>query len=131
MESSGNINGDGLGLESKPNVIEVATADDVETTKTPAVGVDGTLSEDENSRLRSLAAEVVDQDELERNIGRQVSMSSTLFNCTKLYRLTLRVRRINCSLGRRMKEMRSASKRPRPTKRMWIIPQRVSIALRH
>ena len=41
-----------------------------------AAWIDKSPSEDEASRLRSLAAEVVDQDELERNIARQVSMGN-------------------------------------------------------
>lgn len=43
-------------------------------------------SDDEASRLRNLAAEVVDQDELERNIGRQVSR---YFSCSKQARTVL------------------------------------------
>ncbi|MCJ1431087.1 hypothetical protein MMC27_000437 [Xylographa pallens] len=71
MESSMDIDGDGLGSESKSNGVEVAATHEIDATGVPVVGNNGSLSDDETSRLRSLAAEVVDQDELERNIGRQ------------------------------------------------------------
>ena len=76
------IDGDRLGSESKLNDVEVNIASEVDITETPAASNYGGFGDDETSRLRSLAAEVVDQDELERNIGRQVSMSSIFVNPT-------------------------------------------------
>ncbi|MCJ1390504.1 hypothetical protein MMC18_003364 [Xylographa bjoerkii] len=77
MESSIDIDGDGLGSKSKPNDVGDAAADEVDTTEKSAVGNNGSLSDDETSRLRRLAAEVVDQDELERTIGRQADQLLT------------------------------------------------------
>ncbi|MCJ1281296.1 hypothetical protein MMC26_000614 [Xylographa opegraphella] len=77
MASSMDIDGDGLGSESKSNNAEVTAVDDIDTTRTPVAGKDETPSDDEAGRLRSLAAEVVDQDELERNIGRQADQLLT------------------------------------------------------
>ncbi|MCJ1383407.1 hypothetical protein MMC17_006521 [Xylographa soralifera] len=71
------IDGDGLGSESKHNGIGIAAADEIDDTQTPVASNNESLSDDETSRLRSLAAEVVDQDELERNIGRQADQLLT------------------------------------------------------
>ena len=82
------VDGAGLGSETKPDGVEVAAAHEIDTIGVSVAGNNESLSDDETNRLRNLAAEVVDQDELERNIGRQVSMSSILLNYADSNRLT-------------------------------------------
>ncbi|MCJ1472734.1 hypothetical protein MMC13_001383 [Lambiella insularis] len=71
MELTGERDGGTVGPQ---DVFQQATSGETEKIET-ATTVDGedanVVSDDEATRLRNLAAEVVDQDELERNIGRQ------------------------------------------------------------
>ncbi|MCJ1401547.1 hypothetical protein MMC11_004763 [Xylographa trunciseda] len=77
MERPMDNDGDGLSSKSPPDDVEVALVGGVDITGASVAGNSGSLSDDEASRLRSLAAEVVDQDELERNIGRQADQLLT------------------------------------------------------
>ena len=81
-----------------------------------AIAVQG---EDEASRLKALATDVRDQDDLERNVERQVWLIGRA-QVARLSRLK-GSRQINCSLSRLMNVIKNALIRPSPTKSMsWI-----------
>ena len=60
--------------------------------------------EDETTRLRALAADVRDQDDLERDVGRQARATSLRLTLSKLIH---NHRQIRCLQSKPMKEIRS------------------------
>ena len=70
----------------------------------------------EATTLKALAADVRDQDELERDIGRQVRLMS--LPTTRYWSSRYMIRQICCLMNRRMSVIRSASRKPWGTESM-------------
>lgn len=88
-------------------------------TSSPAEPKDvGIQGEDEATRLKALAADVRDQDDLERDVGRQVLASSRVWVS---FALIVGTRQTSCSQSKPTKETRSVLTRHYPTKISLIV----------